>query len=103
MATRAVIKVEGITFCQVYKHYDGDPESTLPWLEYFNEEFTKDRGEDSEYKTAQLLRSSSFLGEIYGLDDSQTTGWGVIPYNSDYNQEYEYELMKDGTVKYKSV
>ena len=40
MGTSASIKVEGIDFAEVYKHFDGYPENTLPFLEYFNKDFT---------------------------------------------------------------
>lgn len=41
MATRAVIKIEGVNFAQIYKHWDGYPEATLPWLEAFNSSFER--------------------------------------------------------------
>lgn len=98
MATRATIKIEGVTFARVYKHYDGYPEGMLPWLEEFNQSFAEARGDDPEYKFAQLLRSSVLLGDKYSLDDSPTTGYGVIPYSSDCCDDYEYTLHKDGSV-----
>lgn len=99
MATRSCIKIEGITFAKVYKHFDGRPENMLPWLETFNEEFTKARGVDPEYKFAQLIRSST--EERFGLDSSKCTGYGVIPYGNDAREDFEYTLMNDGTVKVK--
>jgi hypothetical protein len=36
MATRAVIKIEGVDYASIYKHYDGYPEGMLPWLKDFN-------------------------------------------------------------------
>ena len=39
MATRCVIKIEGINFAQVYKHWGGYPDATLAWLEDFNKRF----------------------------------------------------------------
>ena len=70
MATRATIKVEGIESVKVYKHWDGMPKHTLPWLKKFNKDFTKARGDDPDYKFAQLLRSSARDAEEFGLDAS---------------------------------
>jgi len=103
MGTRATIKVEGISFAKVYKHFDGDVSSTLPWLENFNKTFTKERGNDSEYKFAQLLRSSVRDQEKYRLDPSTDTGWGVGEYDMNYGEEYEYVLKGDGSVTWKKV
>ena len=99
MGTRSVITVEGIEFVKLYKHWDGYPESTLPWLESFNKDFSENRGDDPEYKIAQLVRSSARDAEKFGLDDSLYTGWGLIPYNVYNNDiEYIYHLKTDGTV-----
>ena len=103
MATRATIKVEGFKLAKVYKHWDGFPKATLPWLEDFNKRFTEERGNDAEYKFAQLLRSSAFEALEYDLDKSTTTGWGVIAHNANYYEEYEYTLMLDGTVVVRDV
>jgi hypothetical protein len=103
MATRSVIKVEGFTTAQLYKHWDGYPDSTLPWLEKFNREFTEKRGDDKSYKFAQLIRSSVFMQEEFGLDSSTETGWGVVGYDADCGEEFVYTLHNDGTVTYKSV
>lgn len=100
MATRSVIKVEGFTTAQLYKHWDGYTEATLPWLEKFNQQFTEKRGDDPSYKFAQLIRSSVLMAEEFGLDESTETGWGVFEYNDDMGQEYEYTLHTDGTVTY---
>lgn len=102
MATPAVIKVEGFTTAQLYKHFDGYPSSTLPWLKKFNQQFTERRGNDPSYKFAQLIRSSAFMGEEFHLDTSTETGWGVIPYYSEA-ADYEYTLHTDGRVTYKSI
>lgn len=98
MSTRATIKINGIMFAKVYKHYDGNPESTLAWLKEFNEDFSKERGDDPEYKFAQLLRSSIRDAAFFNLDDSKHTGWGVIPYCMKYGADYEYTLHEDGKV-----
>ena len=103
MATRCTIIVEGIDLVKIYKHHDGYPEATLEWLQSFNEDFTDKRGDDAEYKFAQLLRSSDRDAEIFGLDPNQHTGWGVIPRDSDAGEEFEYVLHKDGNVSFKSI
>ena len=100
MATRAKINVEGITYASLYKHWDGYPDGTLHWLEKFNREFTNERGDDSEYKFAQLIRSSVLMGEEFGLDTSTTTGWGIIPREEAWGVQYEYTLHSDGSVTY---
>jgi hypothetical protein len=98
MGTHAVVRVEGFDGVELYKHYDGYPSSTLPWLERFNSEFTENRGDDVNYKFAQLIRSSVYLGTDFDLDDSRYTGWGVNTQGeSHYN--YLYVLKKDGTVE----
>ena len=99
MATRAQIKIEGITYAKVYKHWDGYPSDMLPWLEKFNQDFTENRGDDPEYKFAQLLRNSVRVEDEFGLDNSEHTGWGVIPYNSSPDA-YTYTLHRDGKVTY---
>lgn len=101
MATRSTVKIEGITFAKMYKHWDGHPQHMLPWLEQFNRRFTEIRGEDPEYKFAQLLRSST--EPEFKLDTSKSTGYGIIPYDSTSGEEYEYTLHNDGTVSYKTI
>lgn len=103
MATRATIYVDGIDTVKVYKHWDGYPEDTLPWLEAFNKEFTKERGDDPSYKFAQLLRSSARDAGKYHLDSNPHTGWGVVGINDDLMEEHEYHLLADGTVKHLPV
>lgn len=100
MATSATIQLEGYNVAKLYKHYDGQPGSTLQWLEDFNREFVRTRGDDPHYKFAQLIRSSAFDCEKYGLDPSRDTGWGVFS-PSEISGQYQYRLMKDGTVKFK--
>ena len=102
MSTSAVIKVEGINFAKVYKHWDGYPSATLLWLTDFNARFTNARGDDAEYKFAQLLRNSVKDGTKYNLDDSEVTGWGVTSYKENVG-EFEYILHTDGTVTYKET
>lgn len=104
MGTRAIIKTEGTTVA-VYKHYDGYPSGTLPWLEKFNKEFSEKRGNDPMYKVAQLLRDSERSKDDFTtLDPSKFTGWGVVIIPEDQQdtfdmwEEYEYVLKMDGTV-----
>ena len=97
MSTNAVIRVDGLKV-EIYKHWDGFPENTLPWLEKFNKEFASQRGDDPNYKFAQLLRSSARDGEQFGLDASPFTGWGVFPVETTH-YDYLYILKADGTVK----
>lgn len=103
MGTRCLIKVEGMKGVAVYKHWDGYPSGTFPWLKKFNKTFTKERGDDSEYKFAQLLRSSAFDCEEFGLGKDRATGWGVIPHKSNedtaFDIAYIYILKKDGKVE----
>ena len=100
MATRAIIQVIGANYAQVYKHWDSNPDSTLPWLTEFAREFSEERGHDPEYCLAQLLRSSVFLGEKYKLDDSHHTGWGVIPFGELCGADWLYKIdSATGTVE----
>ena len=101
MATRAKIIVEGMKDICVYKHFDGYESATLPWLESFNKKFTKKRGDDPEYKFAQLLRSSAFDSDKFKLDESRETGWGVMK-TDEVDTCYTYILKRDGTVEVKS-
>lgn len=103
MSTRSTIKIEGVNFAKVYKHSDGYPEGMLGWLEAFNTSFNTNRGDDPEYKFAQLLRFSKQYADDFGLDPSNYTGWGVIPFDAVAGEEYEYTLHSDGSVSYKQV
>lgn len=98
MSTSAVIKVPGVNVF-LYKHFDGYPKATLPWLEAFNHEFTKRRGIDPQYKMAQLVRSSVFMAAEFRLDKSCITGWGIV--DSSIMGEYIYILNDDGSVTWK--
>jgi len=100
MATRCTILVEGIDLVKVYKHHDGYPEATLEWLSKFNQDFTDNRGDDAEYKFAQLLRSSDRDASVFGLNPDKYLGWGVIPMDSDAGEEFQYVLHKDGRVSF---
>ena len=96
MATRATISVEGVDYAKVYKHFDGYPEGMIEWLTDFNNKFNEERGHDATYKFAQLLRFSSKYGKKYDIDESEYTGYGVVPIDADCGEEYEYILYKDG-------
>lgn len=103
MATRCTIKIEEIHCAKVYKHWDGYPDATLKWLETFNRNFNKNRDADPHYKFAQLLRDSIRNCSTFDLDPSQYTGWGVIPYDWEWNEEYEYILLANGEVTVKQL
>lgn len=97
MATSAVIHVENGTIA-LYKHYDGSPESTLPWLMRFNEEFTATGRKDISSKEAQLVRSSAFMADEFRLSKDTEIGWGIIPFEQNNIGNYNYRLNADGTV-----
>lgn len=97
MSTNAVIRVEGSKEFELYKHWDGNSEATLEWLQVFNHEFTESRGDDIPYKMAQLIRSSAFDCERFNLDPSRDTGWGLYKRGT-MGYEYLYILKKDGSV-----
>jgi len=99
MATRCVIEVEGVEYVKIYKHWDGYPDATLPWLIEFHRTFLETRGIDPEYEFAQLLRSSERDGEKFGLDQSKITGWGVLSHDSRVGAEYLYILKNNGSVE----
>ena len=103
MATPCVIRIEGNTFVELYKHWDGMPSSTLPWLEDFNAEASNALKDDTTYKFAALVRSSIRDAEKYGLDDSKFTGWGIYPPDKVAAAEYIYTLKKDGSVTWEKV
>lgn len=100
MATPAIIRIEGVEYAQVYQHWDGYPEAMLPWLEDFNKSFAESRGDDPQYKFAQLLRFAERYAKKYNLDDSAFTGWGVVDYNDHCGAAFIYSLAADGTVTY---
>lgn len=100
MATRSTIKVEGIDYVKVYKHWDGYPDNMVSWLEKFNKEFTDNRGDDPSYKIAQLLRHSTKQSDLSG---EPYTGWGLVEPDTTMGAEFEYTLCADGTVKVKDL
>lgn len=97
MSTNAVITIKNFPGFALYKHWDGYPEATLAWLEKFNKEFVENRGNDLQYKAAQLIRSSVFDQEEFDLDESRYTGWGVLTQPT--CGHFNYVLMPDGSVK----
>ena len=102
MATSATIRIQDFNLCEVYKHWYGNPESILKWLQDFNRDFVKNMGHDPEYKLAQLLRSSVRDAEKYDLDITDLhTGWGVFPING-IESQYTYTLNTNGSVHVKS-
>jgi len=103
MATRSTIKLEGYKVAKLYKHFDGRPETTLPWLEKFNQDFCKNRGIDDEYKFAQLIRSSIKDADEFRLDKSPYTGWGVVALDQVMGANFEYRLLRDGSVTVKTL
>ena len=101
MATRCTIKIEGVKYAKIYKHWDGYPEANYIWLSKFNDRFNKKRGDDPSYKFAQLLRFGSKYANTYNLDKSEFTGWGVSKYNSECWEEFEYHLTDKEVQVYK--
>lgn len=103
MGTRSCVKIEGVNYAKLYMHWDGYPMHMLPWLKAFNSRFDKNRGDDPEYKFAQLLRFSAKHARKYGLDKNDFTGYGIMSYDNDTGEEYEYTLKSDGSVVYKQL
>lgn len=96
MSTNAVIRVEGFKHAELYKHWDGYPKATMPWLKDFNAKVTE-ADLSPEEKFAQLIRSSASDCKKYNLDSGRHTGWGVSPLGKSY-YDFLYLLKKDGTV-----
>jgi len=94
----AVIRIDGFDVAEFYKHWDGNPENTLNWLEIFNAGFAITKENDLGYKFAQLIRSSVTESKNYGLDANRFTGWGVYPIEEGY-YDYLYILKSDGVVE----
>lgn len=103
MSTSCEIRIQGCRTAKVYKHWDGYPSATLPWLQKFNMNFAMGCGDDPAYKLAQLLRSSAFDAKEFDLDDSREAGWGVVPYRQKWDVEYIYTLNNDGSVSVKEL
>ena len=41
MATRCTIKIDGVDYAKIYKHWDGYPEANYIWLKEFNDRFNE--------------------------------------------------------------
>lgn len=100
MATSALITLEGFPKFSLYRHHDGYPSGTLPFLTFFNERFTKIRGNDLEYKAAQLVRATIIYGEQFHLCMDETCGWGICP-DANISVDFYYTLHGDGSVTYR--
>ena len=94
MTTRSTIKVEGINYVKIYQHLDGYLDNMLNMLEAFNEYFEHHRPKDPEYKIAQLI------GHLLNIE---YTGHGLVKYDADCGQKYEYILHDDGSVSYEDT
>lgn len=100
MGNRSIIRVVGVNYAEVYKHWDGSLHNMLPWLTNFVQDFKSYRGKDPEYCLAQLLRSSAKMAKEFRLDDSDYTGYGVVPFGSIMGQDFIYTLDSElGTVE----
>lgn len=102
MSTVATIKIEGLNFAKAYKHWDGDPDATYPWLKSFNETFAEQGGYGPDRKLAQLLRDSKAREAEFRLDKSNFTGWRIVPFTANVGEEFEYTLHESGAVTIKS-
>ncbi len=107
MATRCIIQVEGLPNIILYKHFDGYPSATLPWLQKFNREYRRNQ---PDYKFAQLVRSSVTLASEFDLDTSTETGWGICHVDRlrshttpIMGEEFAYKLLEDGDVTYNAI
>jgi hypothetical protein len=102
MATPCVIKIEGINFAKIYKHWDGDSDDLFIWLQDFNKKFEAIRKSDPEYKFAQLLRNAyadALNSPNSPLDGSLDTGWGVVSFNDQTGAYVEYLLTGTEVIK----
>ena len=100
MSTHAVIRVDGSDVV-LFKHWDGYPENTLPWLIKFNKGFVKKYPTSyPEYKVADLIRSTVKSAKTYNLCKD---GWAVMVSPPEkgidsIDAEYIYELKRNGEV-----
>ena len=103
MSTNALIVVKDRPTVGLYKHWDGYPEATLPWVTDFAQRFKQERGYDPDYCMAQLVRDSALSAEKFGLDPSTGTGWGIVNVKDAY-YDYKYTICsKTGTVEVESA
>jgi len=105
MSTHAVIRVEGSNVA-LFKHWDGYPENTLPWLKKFNKDSVKFfPAMYPDHKVAELIRSTVTSAKKYTLSKS---GWAVLiaPPEQGFHEidaEFIYELKTDGSVSFTRV
>ena len=96
MGTHCLIRIKGIDYVQIYKHWDGYPSEMYQKLVEWNADFERNRPGDPNYKFAQLLRASAKLFD----DTSPYTGWGVEPLldetETGLSVDYIYTLTEDG-------
>lgn len=94
MATRATISIANAP-AVLYKHWDGYPEAVLPWLTAFIQR-DEPRLDNPSYALAQLLRSSVWYAEEFGLDDSHQTGWGLSRSHQQHSDTaFRYTITPD--------
>ena len=103
---RAVeIFIEGISYAKIYKHNNEfyTPERMREKLEAFNQEFTEERGEEADYKFAQLIKQSNTIFKEDLKVEEKFEGWGVLQYEEFCNSSHRYILHLDGTVSYENL
>jgi len=100
MLNPTVVRINGFNTIEIYIHRVISQDLFLKWLNEFNSGFAKQRGNDSSYKFAQLLRSSVFDADKFALDKNILYGWEVLKTNSADESyfDYLYVLNNDGTV-----
>lgn len=120
MSTRCHIQVKSqgkIYPCIIYKHSDGYPEGTLPFLEAFTKRFFDQRGDDPEYFVAQYLRQLAITEQEDAIQSefykdmpeyhpkNSFLGYGVCPLkNKHADIEYVYTAdLSTGNVSTKDV
>lgn len=100
MDNPTVVRVYGVKGIELFIQRAVSQDLVKEWLEEFNMDFNINRGDDPEYKFAQLGRSSVLKAEKFNLDTDDVHGWEVrMPdlKDTDY-YDYLYILHSDGTV-----
>ena len=98
MGTSCLFRVEG-TDAAIYQHYDGDPQTVLPWLLPFSTAFFAARGHDPQYFLAQCLFAAKFATAPYTepTPTQHFNGWGVTAHeDSTPDVDYIYDFSGDG-------
>lgn len=121
MSTRCHIRVKDadgkLHPCMIYKHSDGYPSGTLPFLEGFTKKFWVDRRDDCQYFIAQYLIQNAIAEEMKAIQEANTDrrallsrvddfcGFGVcLTLNPHGDVEYMYTVdLNDGTIKCEKV